>query len=106
MNFQDFESEQASERASEASEYDASTNDYDYDLAEHLNEESIKESCNYCGIHSNQSIVKCLTCSKWFCNSRNKGSNASHILSHLVKARHKEISLHPTGPLGIICPLI
>ncbi|KAI9355318.1 RNA helicase-domain-containing protein [Zopfochytrium polystomum] len=46
-------------------------------------------ACQYCGIHSPPSVVKCLHCDKWFCNSR-AGSSGSHIITHLVKAKHKE----------------
>ncbi|KAI8808207.1 UPF1 regulator of nonsense transcripts-like protein [Cladochytrium replicatum] len=53
----------------------------------------------YCGIHSQSSVVKCIGCSKWFCNSRGNTSG-SHIITHLVKAKHKEVSLHPESPLG------
>ncbi|EKC98873.1 hypothetical protein A1Q2_06844 [Trichosporon asahii var. asahii CBS 8904] len=42
---------------------------------------------------SPQSVVK------WFCNSRGNTS-ASHIVSHLVKAKHKEVVLHKDSPLG------
>lgn len=38
-------------------------------------------------------------CKKWFCNARGQ-SSASHIVSHLVRARHKEVGLHKDGPLG------
>src|SRR5271156_6502912 len=55
--------------------------------------------CRYCGIHSPSSVVKCLTCNKWFCNSRG-GSSGSHIINHLVRSRHKEVSLHPQHQLG------
>ncbi|KAJ1342524.1 hypothetical protein BSLG_002916 [Batrachochytrium salamandrivorans] len=45
------------------------------------------------------SVVKCIACAKWFCNARGQ-SNGSHIINHLVRARHKEISLHPKSALG------
>ncbi len=61
------------------------------DLPEH--------ACRYCGIHSPDSVVKCMQCSKWFCNGKGH-TTGSHIVTHLVKARHKEISLHPDTPLG------
>jgi regulator of nonsense transcripts 1 len=54
---------------------------------------------SYCGIHSPASVVKCLVCSKWFCNSRGNTS-ASHIVNHLVRAKHKEVILHAESPLG------
>jgi hypothetical protein len=57
-----------------------------------------KHACSYCGVHSTSTVVRCLGCQKWFCNS--KSGNTSHILSHLVRARHKEVCLHPEGPLG------
>lgn len=43
--------------------------------------------------------MKCLTCSKWFCSARGNGA-ASHIINHLVRARHKEVQLHPESNLG------
>lgn len=48
-------------------------------------------------------IRQCLHCSKWFCNSRGNTS-ASHIVSHLVKARHKEVILHRESTLGETVP--
>ena len=44
-------------------------------------------------------MAKCLTCNKWFCNSRGNTS-ASHIVNHLVKAKHKEVILHKDGQMG------
>ncbi|QRW14273.1 regulator of nonsense transcripts protein [Ceratobasidium sp. AG-Ba] len=60
-------------------------------------------ACSYCGIHSPASVVKCLICSKWFCNSRGNTS-ASHIVNHLVRAKHKEVVLHAESPLGETTP--
>jgi regulator of nonsense transcripts 1 len=45
------------------------------------------------------SVVKCSICNKWFCSGRGNTSS-SHIINHLVRARHKEIQLHPASPLG------
>ncbi|KAH9824487.1 regulator of nonsense transcripts 1 [Teratosphaeria destructans] len=56
-------------------------------------------ACAYCGIHNPSAVVKCLTCSKWFCSARGNTSS-SHIINHLVRARHKEVQLHPSSPLG------
>ena len=56
-------------------------------------------ACSYCGIHNPSSVVKCLSCSKWFCSARGNTSS-SHIINHLVRARHKEVQLHPSSPLG------
>ena len=58
---------------------------------------------SYCGIHNPASVVKCLICSKWFCNSRGNTS-ASHIVNHLVRAKHKEVILHAESPLGETTP--
>ena len=56
-------------------------------------------ACAYCGIHNPSSVVKCLSCSQWFCSARGNTSS-SHIINHLVRARHKEVQLHPSSPLG------
>ncbi|TPX14421.1 uncharacterized protein E0L32_005385 [Thyridium curvatum] len=56
-------------------------------------------ACAYCGIHSPASVVKCLSCSKWFCSARGNATS-SHIVNHLVRARHKEVQLHPDSALG------
>ncbi|KAF3058101.1 Regulator of nonsense transcripts 1 like protein [Daldinia childiae] len=56
-------------------------------------------ACAYCGIHSPGSVVKCLACNKWFCSARGNASS-SHIVNHLVRARHKEVQLHPQSTLG------
>ncbi|CAZ85650.1 unnamed protein product [Tuber melanosporum] len=56
-------------------------------------------ACAYCGIHSPSCVVKCLACNKWFCSARGNTSS-SHIINHLVRARHKEVSLHPQSSLG------
>jgi regulator of nonsense transcripts 1 len=59
----------------------------------------INRHFRYCGIHNVQSVVRCSTCNKWFCSGRGNTSS-SHIVNHLVRARHKEIQLHPAAPLG------
>jgi len=56
-------------------------------------------ACKYCGIHSPSSVVKCNQCKKWFCNSSGH-TFGSHIINHLVRSKHKEVVLHPDGPLG------
>ena len=53
----------------------------------------------YCGIHAPSSVVRCLPCGKWFCSARGNTSS-SHIINHLVRARHKEVQLHPASSLG------
>lgn len=56
-------------------------------------------ACAYCGIHSTNSVVKCNGCNKWFCNSTSHNSG-SHIVTHLVLARHNSVSLHEESDLG------
>jgi regulator of nonsense transcripts 1 len=55
----------------------------------------------YCGIHNPACVVRCNfpSCKKWFCNSRGNTSG-SHIITHLVRAKHKEAQLHADSPLG------
>lgn len=56
---------------------------------------------SYCGIHNPACVVRCNfpSCKKWFCNSRGNTSG-SHIINHLVRAKHKEVCLHQDSPLG------
>ena len=56
-------------------------------------------ACSYCGIHDPASLVMCNICKRWFCNSRGNTSG-SHIVNHMVRAKHKEVTLHKDGPLG------
>ena len=58
---------------------------YNRDLPEH--------ACKYCGIHEASCVVMCNICHKWFCNGRGNTSG-SHIINHLVRAKHKEVTLH------------
>ncbi|RWS29734.1 regulator of nonsense transcripts 1-like protein [Leptotrombidium deliense] len=64
---------------------------YNKDLPDH--------ACKYCGIHDPSCVVQCNVCKKWFCNGRGNTSG-SHIINHLVRAKHKEVTLHKDGPLG------
>jgi regulator of nonsense transcripts 1 len=56
-------------------------------------------ACSYCGLHNPASVVKCLSTGKWFCNGRTL-SSASCIITHLVKGKFREVSLHKMSPLG------
>lgn len=58
---------------------------YNRDLPDH--------ACKYCGIHEASCVVMCNVCRKWFCNGRGNTSG-SHIINHLVRAKHKEVTLH------------
>lgn len=57
-------------------------------------------SCSYCGLDSMNSVIKCDTCDKWFCNSKNGSGSSSHIVTHLTLSRHNCVSLHKDSDLG------
>ncbi|CAA6673842.1 unnamed protein product [Spirodela intermedia] len=61
----------------------------------------IEHACRYCGVANPACVVRCNmpSCRKWFCNSRGNTSG-SHIVNHLVRAKHKEVCLHKDSPLG------
>ncbi|EDV26532.1 uncharacterized protein TRIADDRAFT_54641 [Trichoplax adhaerens] len=61
--------------------------------------ERLLHACSYCGIHDPAAVVMCNTCKRWFCNGRGTTSG-SHIINHLVRAKHREVTLHKDGPLG------
>lgn len=56
-------------------------------------------ACLYCGIHDPACVAQCGQCKRWFCNARGN-LPGSHLVSHLIRAKHKEITLHKSGPLG------
>ncbi|XP_073000933.1 regulator of nonsense transcripts 1 homolog [Typha latifolia] len=60
-----------------------------------------EHACRYCGVANPACVVRCNmpSCRKWFCNSRGNTSG-SHIVNHLVRAKHKEVCLHKDSPLG------
>lgn len=58
-----------------------------------------EHACAYCGIDTPTSVIKCNSCKKWFCNSKN-GTTSSHIVNHLVLSHHNIVSLHPDSDLG------
>ena len=58
-----------------------------------------RAACAYCGISDPATLVQCNATKRWFCNGRGNTSG-SHIVNHLVRAKHKEVTLHKDGPLG------
>lgn len=58
-------------------------------------------ACAYCGVHDPAAVVKCVhhDCQKWFCNGKGLNEYGSHIVLHLVKAKHNQIQLHPHSEL-------
>ncbi|BGP05935.1 Regulator of nonsense transcripts 1 [Rhodotorula toruloides] len=77
--------------------------DFDGMLDDLNREELPPHACSYCGIHNPACVVRCLICNKWFCNARGSTSG-SHIVNHLVRAKHKEVTLHAESPLGETTP--
>ncbi|KAK9694068.1 RNA helicase (UPF2 interacting domain) [Popillia japonica] len=73
---------------------------FEEDDEEFFNSKELPDyACKYCGIHEPNCVVMCNLCKKWFCNGRGNTSG-SHIINHLVRAKHKEVTLHKDGPLG------
>lgn len=70
------------------------THDTDEDSEQHY-----EHACAYCGIHNPNSVIKCNTCNKWFCNAKTN-SSSSHIVTHLIMSRHNQVSLHEESELG------
>lgn len=58
-----------------------------------------EHACLYCGIYDPGCVAQCSHCKRWFCNGRGN-MPGSHLVTHLVKSKHKEITLHKDGPLG------
>ena len=56
-------------------------------------------ACAYCGVHNPATVVKCNATGKWFCNSRGL-LPASCIVYHLVRSKHKAVTLNRDSPLG------
>ncbi|GIQ85796.1 hypothetical protein KIPB_007527, partial [Kipferlia bialata] len=79
-------------------EADMALPDLEADFEEHMPDESLP-SCSYCGLCDPAHLVMCNTCGRFFCNGRSNTSG-SHIVEHLVRARHHEIKLLPTAPIG------
>lgn len=63
------------------------------------NQDLPAHACKYCGAHDPATVVFCNMCKRWFCNGRGHTSG-SHIINHLVRAKHKQVTLHADGPLG------
>jgi hypothetical protein len=69
------------------------------DEKEGVPEQLPEHACAYCNVYNASTVVRCSATSKWFCNARS-GAGGSHIVQHLVRGKHKEVSLHPDSPLG------
>ncbi len=74
-----------------------SDDDSDKSSTNSVQEQWPAHACSYCGISNPNGVIKCgnKSCGKWFCNNRGEDGLASHIIFHLVKSKHNEISSHP-----------
>ena len=64
--------------------------------------------CAYCGIGNGKNLIKCneKSCQRWFCNGCTDDYSASHIIFHLTKSKHKEISTSSNsdfGKMSLVC---
>lgn len=55
--------------------------------------------CRYCEVDAVDCVVQCNNCSRWFCNG-SSGTCGSHIITHLVRSKHKELKMHQNSVLG------
>lgn len=90
-DFDEEEEEDEEDEEEQDEEEDDEIIDMDAPLPEH--------HCRYCRRSDPLSAVRCNVCKKWFCNTR-EGTSGSHIIMHLARCKHKEVSLHPDGPMG------
>ena len=73
------------------------------DILDNFDEEGVfceealpDHACSYCGIQNVGCVVRCQICKKWFCNGSG-ATSGTHIVNHLVRAKHKEAALHKVG---------
>lgn len=99
LSFLDFQSQTASNAGDDTAPQDGFEDDGDDGPLEYDLSNLPVHACRYCGIHNPASVVRCNICSKWFCNSRGSTSGA-HIINHMVRSKHKQVSLHENSPLG------
>ena len=71
-----------------------------------LQPNKVENICEYCEESDQRFLVKCNVdkCGKWFCNSTIEENSTSHIVFHMIKAKHKEILLSEHSPIGELVP--
>jgi regulator of nonsense transcripts 1 len=57
-----------------------------------------EHACAYCGIHDPKCVLQDAKTKRWFCNGGKMAG--SHIVTHLVRSRSREVRLHPDSALG------
>lgn len=79
-------------------ETDAASEEDDEERVQELPE----HACQYCGIHHPGCVIQCAhaDCKRWFCNGKAGTKATSHIITHMVRNKHKEVVLHKDCPLG------
>jgi regulator of nonsense transcripts 1 len=97
-------SSQSSWTEEEINEMTSTKKDYKFEenfeeKEEEVEKELPEHACSYCGLTETSCVVKCNVCKKWFCNGRGITSGA-HIVHHLVKSKHKELTLHKESVMG------
>lgn len=73
--------------------------DADGELAPFEESQLPPHACAYCGIHDPACVLQDVKSGKWFCNSTGL-MPGSHIVTHLVRSRSREVRLHADSPLG------
>ncbi|CAD8124849.1 unnamed protein product [Paramecium sonneborni] len=58
-----------------------------------------EHSCDYCLQSDTNAVAQCLQCNRWYCNSMTR--SGSHIILHLIKNKHSQISLHNRNKVQI-----
>jgi regulator of nonsense transcripts 1 len=56
-------------------------------------------ACAFCGIHDPACVLQDVKTGKWFCNAPGL-MPGSHIVTHLVRSRSREVRLHEDSALG------
>jgi regulator of nonsense transcripts 1 len=94
-------STQSTQQYTDSSQYDDTEDGYQENDDEIIEDTIPEHACSYCGYADTASVVRCnaANCKKWFCNGRGCTSGA-HVVQHMIRSKHKEVSLHPQGPLG------
>jgi regulator of nonsense transcripts 1 len=59
-----------------------------------------EHACKYCGIHDPGCVARCTCCNRWFCNGKGTSNAGSHMVQHLVRAKHREVALHADSAVG------
>jgi regulator of nonsense transcripts 1 len=73
--------------------------DQDADLTAFDQSQLPEHACAFCGIHDPACVLQDIKSGKWFCNATGL-MPGSHIVTHLVRSRSREVRLHADSALG------